>query len=69
MQWWYTIVYETDYHCVKQFIYSYRKNSIKAKKWFDIDLKGKIAVVLGSEGKGIRQLVLKTCDFHATIPM
>ena len=32
-------------------------------------LKGKIAVVLGSEGKGIRKLVLNTCDFHATIPM
>ncbi|MBC8311675.1 MAG: 23S rRNA (guanosine(2251)-2'-O)-methyltransferase RlmB [Candidatus Marinimicrobia bacterium] len=45
------------------------ENSIKAKKWFDIDMKGKIAVVLGSEGKGIRQLVLNTCDFHATIPM
>ena len=45
------------------------ENSIKAKKWFDIDLKGKIAVVLGSEGKGIRKLVLNTCDFHATIPM
>ncbi len=45
------------------------ENSIKAKKWFDIDMKGKMAVVLGSEGKGIRQLVLNTCDFHATIPM
>ena len=32
-------------------------------------MKGKIAVVLGSEGKGIRPLVLNTCDFHATIPM
>ena len=45
------------------------ENSIKSKKWFDIDMKGKMAVVLGSEGKGIRKLVLNTCDFHATIPM
>ena len=45
------------------------ENSIKSKKWFEIDMKGKMAVVLGSEGKGIRQLVLNTCDFHATIPM
>jgi 23S rRNA (guanosine2251-2'-O)-methyltransferase len=45
------------------------ENSIKAKQWFNIDMRGKMAVVLGSEGKGIRPLVLNTCDFHATIPM
>ena len=36
---------------------------------YDIDLRGGIAIVLGSEGKGIRQLTEKQCDFLASIPM
>ncbi|HEY3807900.1 MAG TPA: 23S rRNA (guanosine(2251)-2'-O)-methyltransferase RlmB [Kofleriaceae bacterium] len=28
-----------------------------------------LALVLGSEGSGVRQLVAKQCDFHAVIPM
>ena len=35
----------------------------------DIDLKGNIAIVMGSEEKGLRQKTLKNCDFLATIPM
>jgi 23S rRNA (guanosine2251-2'-O)-methyltransferase len=34
-----------------------------------IDLTGPIALVLGSEGEGIRPLVRKSCDFGARIPM
>lgn len=45
------------------------ENSIEAKPWYDIDYKGKIAIIVGSEGYGIKPLVLKSCDFHATIPM
>jgi 23S rRNA (guanosine2251-2'-O)-methyltransferase len=45
------------------------ENSIKAKPWHEIDLTGKSAIVLGSEGQGIRKLVLEECDVHATIPM
>ena len=45
------------------------ENSIDAKNWHEIDYKGKIAIVIGSEGKGIRPLVKKSCDFLATIPM
>ena len=45
------------------------ENGIEAKPWDRIDYKGKIAIVVGSEGQGIKQLVLKSCDFHATIPM
>ena len=34
-----------------------------------MDYKGKIAIVVGSEGEGIRPLIKKSCDFLATIPM
>lgn len=36
---------------------------------FHADLKGDIAIVIGSEGKGIRRLVRETCDFGLSIPM
>ena len=45
------------------------ENSIKGKRWHDVDLKGKIVIVIGGEGKGIRQLIMKECDFLVTIPM
>ena len=45
------------------------ENGIKARLWDQIDYAGKIAIVIGSEGQGIKQLVLKACDFQATIPM
>ena len=35
----------------------------------DLDLGGPTALVLGSEGEGIRPLVLRTCDHVARIPM
>ncbi len=45
------------------------ENGIDAKPWDRIDYKGKIAIIIGSEGQGIKPLVLRSCDFHATIPM
>ena len=45
------------------------ENSIDSKNWYEMDYKGKIAIVIGSEGKGIRRLVKESCDFLATIPM
>ena len=36
---------------------------------YDIDFKGKIAIVVGSEGKGVSRLVSEKCDFIAQIPM
>ena len=45
------------------------ENSINAERWYNIDLKGKTLIVIGGEGKGVRQLVMKECDFQATIPM
>lgn len=35
----------------------------------NIDYNGKIAIVIGNEGKGISRLVGESCDFMATIPM
>ena len=35
----------------------------------EIDYKGKCAIVIGNEGKGISKRVLDSCDFIASIPM
>lgn len=39
------------------------------KSIYEIDLKGPVAIVVGSEGKGIRRLTAEYCDFLAYIPM
>jgi 23S rRNA (guanosine2251-2'-O)-methyltransferase len=39
------------------------------QKYFEADLKGPLAVVLGSEGKGLGKLVKEKCDFLVSIPM
>lgn len=36
---------------------------------YEIDLKGPLAIVVGSEGKGIRRLTADNCDFVTYIPM
>ncbi|MGF6377031.1 23S rRNA (guanosine2251-2'-O)-methyltransferase [Clostridiales Family XIII bacterium PM5-7] len=38
-------------------------------KYYEQDLKGKLAIVIGSEGHGISQLVKKKCDFVVSMPM
>ncbi len=40
-----------------------------SQRLWESDLSDRIVIVIGSEGKGIRPLVRKTCDFTATIPL
>ncbi|WP_129599408.1 23S rRNA (guanosine(2251)-2'-O)-methyltransferase RlmB [Anaerophilus nitritogenes] len=39
------------------------------KKYHEENLTGKIALVIGSEGKGISRLIKEKCDFLVNIPM
>ena len=39
------------------------------KSMYDIDFRGAIGIVVGSEGSGISRLVREKCDFIASIPM
>lgn len=36
---------------------------------YDIDLRGPIAIAMGSEGDGLRRLSREHCDYLAQIPM
>lgn len=38
-------------------------------RMYDLDLKGPIGLVIGSEGEGVGRLVKEKCDFAAAIPM
>jgi 23S rRNA (guanosine2251-2'-O)-methyltransferase len=40
-----------------------------AQPYDQADLSGPLAIVVGSEGKGLRRLVLKNCDFVLQLPM
>ena len=37
--------------------------------YFNADLKGPIAIVIGAEGDGVSRLVKEKCDFNVSIPM
>ena len=39
------------------------------KMYYDEDMKGNIAIVIGSEGFGMSRLVKENCDFLIKIPM
>ncbi len=42
---------------------------MNGERWCDQDLTGPVALVIGSEGKGISPLVRKNCDFVLSLPM
>ena len=39
------------------------------KLYTETDLKGKLAIVIGNEGKGVSRLVREKCDFAVSIPL
>lgn len=43
--------------------------SESAKNIYQMDLKGPLAIVMGSEGQGLRRLTQEKCDFVAYVPM
>ena len=42
---------------------------MEGREYFDSDLKGPLALVIGSEGDGVSRLVRENCDFSVSIPM
>jgi 23S rRNA (guanosine2251-2'-O)-methyltransferase len=42
---------------------------MKGTSMYEVDFKGAMAIVIGSEGKGISRLVKEKCDYLASIPM
>jgi 23S rRNA (guanosine2251-2'-O)-methyltransferase len=50
-------------------LWIYALDPLAAKPYTNVDLRGPIALVVGSEGKGIRPGVLDKCDERITIPM
>ena len=39
------------------------------QEYYRADLRGKLAVVIGSEGFGVSRLVREACDFTVSMPM
>ncbi|MEG0963149.1 MAG: 23S rRNA (guanosine(2251)-2'-O)-methyltransferase RlmB [Lachnospiraceae bacterium] len=42
---------------------------MKGTTMYELDMKGSIGLVIGSEGEGVSKLVKENCDFMASIPM
>ncbi len=43
--------------------------AMDGQRMYDLNLKGPIGLVIGSEGEGVSRLVREHCDFTAAIPM
>ena len=39
------------------------------KLWYDFDYTLPVALVMGSEGKGLRELIKKKCDIILSLPL
>ena len=64
-----TNISQTIEYLKKKNIWVVGTDSSGEKTFYDSDLKGAIALVIGSEGEGIGKLVLEKCDFVVNIPM
>lgn len=42
---------------------------MEGTEYKELDYKGKTAIVIGNEGKGMARIIKENCDFTATIPM
>ena len=54
---------------LKKYNYWIVGTDMEGADYHKINYKGKTAIVIGNEGKGISDVVLKNCDFVASIPM
>lgn len=64
-----TNIAQTIEYLKKKNIWVIGTDSTGEKSFFKSDLKGPIAIVIGSEGEGIGKLVREKCDFIVNIPM
>jgi 23S rRNA (guanosine2251-2'-O)-methyltransferase len=55
--------------CQKRHITTIALDAEAKMSYTDVDLTGSLALVFGSEGEGIRPIVLKKCDARVRIPM
>jgi 23S rRNA (guanosine2251-2'-O)-methyltransferase len=64
-----TNIAQTIEYLKKKNIWVAGTDSSGEKSFFNSDLKGPIALVVGSEGEGMGKLVREKCDFVVNIPM
>ncbi len=64
-----TNIVQTIEKLKKQNIWVVGTDSTGEKSYFERDLTGSIALVIGSEGEGMGKLVRESCDFVVNIPM